>query len=272
MSTFRTNDGVTLAYTDAGEGRPVVLVHGYTAPAAAWVLISDALLAAGHRVIAFDRRSHGESETPWYGQRMARHGRDLGELLDHLDLTDVTLVGASMGGNTIWAYVDQFGSDRLAGVLIDDQTPKMINTADWRFGFYGYTLENAGILFADGIPPTTPERNREPSAPAMMRLIERLGGPPSFRDHTAPETLGLLNDHALADWRDVLARFDKPFVMLAARQSQLWPCEHAAAALADNPHGRAVIVDDCGHTVSFDQPDRFVEVLLDLLGVSEPAA
>ena len=67
MSTFRTCDDVTLAYTDAGDGRPVVLVHGYTAPAAAWALISDALLAAGYRVIAFDRRSHGESETPTHG-------------------------------------------------------------------------------------------------------------------------------------------------------------------------------------------------------------
>ena len=98
-----------------GQGRPVVLVHGFTAPATAWVLTVDALLAAGHRVIAFDRRAHGESETPAHGQRMARHGRDLGELLEHLDLRDAVLVGASMGGNTLWAYVDQFGPSRLAG-------------------------------------------------------------------------------------------------------------------------------------------------------------
>ena len=64
----------------------------------------------------------------------------------------------------------------------------------------------------------------------------------------------------------MLARFDKPFVMLAARQSQLWSCGHAAAAVADNPQGRAVIVDDCGHTVPFDQPDRFVEDAPRLLG------
>ncbi|HEY5848149.1 MAG TPA: alpha/beta fold hydrolase, partial [Microlunatus sp.] len=125
MATFRTNDGVTLSYADTapaavggggGDVRAVVLIHGYTAPAAAWVLVSDALLARGYRVIAFDRRSHGESETPMHGQRMARHGRDLGELLDHLRLDHVTLVGSSMGGNAIWAYVDQFGSQRLAGV------------------------------------------------------------------------------------------------------------------------------------------------------------
>ena len=85
---------------------------------------------------------------------MARHGRDIGELLDHLGLDDVTLVGASMGGNAIWAYVDQFGSGRLRGVVIIDQTPKMLNTPDWPYGFYGYNVANAGILFAEGVPPT----------------------------------------------------------------------------------------------------------------------
>jgi non-heme chloroperoxidase len=64
VPTFRTSDGVNLSYVKEGRGRPVVLIHGYTAPAAAWALTTDALVAAGYRVIAFDRRSHGESETP----------------------------------------------------------------------------------------------------------------------------------------------------------------------------------------------------------------
>ena len=279
MPTFRTNDGVTLSYSDSAStgqaaptGRPVVLIHGYTAPAAAWALVSDALIAQGYRVIAFDRRSHGESETPTYGQRMARHGRDLGELLDHLRLDDVTLVGSSMGGNAIWAYVDQFGSQRLAGVLIDDQTPKMITTDEWPYGHYDYTPDNAGTKFAQGVTSTGRGRDQAKSAPAVMRLVERLGGPLAFRDAAAPQTIGLLNDHALADWRDVVARFDRPFVMLAARESQLWPCEHAAAAVAANPNGRAVVVENCGHTVAIDQPDRLVEELVQLLHDTELSA
>ena len=131
MPTFRTTDDVTLAYTDEGEGRPVVLVHGFTAPASSWALTVDVLLEAGYRAIAFDRRAHGESETPVHGQRMARHGRDLGELLAHLDLDDAVVVGASMGGNTFWAYVDQFGPARLRAAVIVDQTPKMLNADGW---------------------------------------------------------------------------------------------------------------------------------------------
>ncbi len=265
MPTFRTGDDVTLSYTDEGEGPPVVLIHGYAAPASAWVLTVDALLAAGYRVISFDRRSHGDSETPPYGNRMARHGRDLGELLDHLGLDDVRVVGASMGGNTIWAYVDQYGPARLRSAVIVDQTPKMLNSADWPYGFYGFDAGNAGTMFAAGVPDTGRGRTVDQSAPQLLRLVERLGAPPAFRDGAAPETLPLLNDHALQDWRDVVARFSRPVLMIAGRESQVWPCEHAAAAVAGNPHGRSAIVEDSGHAVSFDQPDLFNRLLLDFL-------
>ncbi|NNM45100.1 alpha/beta fold hydrolase [Knoellia koreensis] len=265
MPTFRTTDDVTLSYTDEGQGTPVVLVHGYTAPATAWVLTVDELLAAGYRAITFDRRSHGESETTMHGQRMARHGRDLGELLEHLGLDDVVLVGASMGGNTIWAYVDQFGPGRVRAAVVVDQTPKMLNTDEWPYGFYGYDADNAGTYFADGVPQTGRGRTVDPIMPGMARIVQRLGAPPAFRDATAPETLALLQDHALADWRDVVRRFPRPLLMMAARDSQIWSCEHADAAVAQNPQGRAVVIEDSGHAITFDQPDRFHEVLLDFL-------
>lgn len=271
---FTTDDGVGLAYTDTGRGRPVVLVHGYTAPATAWALTEDALLEAGYRVVAFDRRSHGESETTAYGQRMARHGRDLAELLAHLGLDEgsqTVLVGASMGANTLWAYVDQQGTTALAGVVCVDQTPKMLNTPDWPHGFYGFDAGNAGTFFASGAPRTG--RGRAASTGQVDRLVTRLGAPPAFRDGAAPETLGLLQDHALQDYRDVVARAACPVLMVAGRESQLWPCEHAAAAVADNSNGRAVVVEDAGHAVTFDQPDAFNALLLDFLaGLDEPAA
>jgi non-heme chloroperoxidase len=185
MARFTTNDGVGLHFTDAGSGRPVVLVHGYAAPAAAWALTEDALVAAGYRVICFDRRSTGESDTPIFGQRMARHGRDLAELLEHLDLDGAALVGASMGANVIWAYVDQCGTTALTGIVAVDQTPKMVNTADWPYGFYGLEPSNVGTLFAAGIPDTGQGRTVEASTAALSRLVQRLGGMPAFRDTAA---------------------------------------------------------------------------------------
>jgi non-heme chloroperoxidase len=59
-----TSDGVTLRFTDTGTGPAVVLVAGYTAPAASWALQVDALTAAGYRAVCLDRRSHGLSTRP----------------------------------------------------------------------------------------------------------------------------------------------------------------------------------------------------------------
>jgi non-heme chloroperoxidase len=114
MAEIRTSDGVRLWASDEGSGLPVVLVAGFTAPAVSWAFQIDSLTAAGYRAIGFDRRSHGVSEAPAFGQRMARHGKDLGDALTQLDLGPVVLVGGSMGASTIWAYVDLLRHGRAA--------------------------------------------------------------------------------------------------------------------------------------------------------------
>lgn len=271
MPTFRTSDGVDLCYTDEGGGSPVVLVAGYTAPAESWALTSEALLAADHRVIAFDRRSHGASDTPDWGQRISRHGKDIAELLEALDLDDVTIVGASMGASSCWAYLDLFAGQHLRAMVGVDQTPKMINTADWPYGFYGLEPGNAGVFFEEGIPDTGRGRAAELSLPNLQRLFERIGGPFIPRDPQAPETTRLLYDHAQQDWRDVIDRSPVPMLLVAGRDSQLWSSDHASAAAERNPLVRAVRIDDCGHNVQLDQPELFNRVLIDFLAESGPS-
>jgi len=269
-STFRTRDGVTLAYTDdrpsSWSGRTVVLVASYAMPATGWALQADSLAAAGHRVVAVDRRSHGASEDVLHGQRIARHGADLHELLVALDLRDAVVVGQSMGASATWAMVDLFGTERVAGIVTVDQTPKLVNTVDWPHGFYGMTPENSGTFFDDGIPDTGRGARVDPAQPGVQRLVARLGGPPAVRQANAPETRALLRDHGLQDWRDVVARLDVPFLMVAGRESQLWPCSHAAAAVGANPNGRVLVVEDAGHATNLDQPDVFDAALLEFTG------
>ena len=265
MPTFRTTDDVTLAYTDQGEGRPVVLVHGYTAPAASWVLTVDALLDAGYRAIAFDRRAHGESETPAYGQRMARHGRDLGELLAHLDLEGAVVVGASMGGNTLWAYVDQFGPARLPG-RSSSTRPRRCST----------TTGGSTVSTATSRPTPAPSSRRACPTPAaaapstdpaaaVLRLVERLGA--RRRSATPRPRRPCLSSPTTPCRTGATSCGDSPcpLLMLAGRESQIWPCEHAEAAVAGTLRGRALVIEDAGHAISFDQPDRFNEVLLEFL-------
>ena len=263
MATFTTTDGVELHHTDDGDGPVAVLIAGFCAPAASWEFQRRALLAEGHRVIGFDRRYHGESAKASFGQRLARHGKDLRELLEDLDLRDVALVGSSMGGSTIWAYCDLYGTDRLRSIVTIDQTPKMINDDTWPYGFYGLTRENAGTFFDKGIPDTG--RGKADRLAGFAKLIELLGEDPPFADPGDPPMRALLQDHATQDWRDVVARISVPALFLTARDSQLWPCEHAFAMAETNPLVSVTILEDCGHALHLDQVDAASAALLGFL-------
>jgi pimeloyl-ACP methyl ester carboxylesterase len=265
MPTIATNDGVTLHYTDEGAGLPVVLVAGFTASSETWELQRRALLAAGHRVLGLDRRSHGTSDNPAYGQRVSRHGKDIRDFLDAVGLDQVVLIGGSMGASTIWAYYDLYGADRLRGIVTVDQTPKMVNDEVWPHGFYGLTRDNLGTFFEDGVPDTGRGLPVAESVQRLGRLIEALGRVPLMSDPRAPETWPLLQDHLEQDWRDVVARVAVPALFIAGRESQLWPCEHATAAAATNSRASALILDDCGHAANVDQPDLVNDALLKFL-------
>jgi len=264
MPTITTSDGVRLNYADEGDGAPVVLIAGFCAPLESWELQRSALAGAGYRVIGLDRRSHGGSDSPAYGQRLSRHGKDLHEVLTELDLHDVALIGGSMGGSTIWAYYDLFGPDRLRAVVTIDQTPKMVNDDTWSHGFYGLTPANVGTFFAAGIPDTG-RGLRQNRLAGMARIAEALGYPPAFADPRTPERRALLQNHAEQDWRDVIARMAVPSLFVAGRQSQLWPCEHASAVAATNPLAQVVTLDECGHAANVDQPELTNAAILEFL-------
>jgi non-heme chloroperoxidase len=272
VTPIHTSDGVRLHHTDTGPsaGTTVVLVAGFSASALTWQLTVDALSEAGHRVVCLDRRNHGMSEAPEHGQRMARHGRDLDETLRALDLTDVVLVGGSMGASTIWAYLDQVGSAAGAGVrgiVSIDQTPRMLNADGWSHGFYGYERANAATLFEHGVGDTGHPGAPERTVAGLGRLMERLGlaDPSALMALPSPPMLRLLQDHALQDWRDVVARCDAPLLMVAGDQSQFWPAEHAAAAAASATHGHHLVVESAGHAVNLDDPDAFNVALLEFV-------
>ncbi|WZH53371.1 MAG: alpha/beta hydrolase [Nocardioides alkalitolerans] len=274
-TTIRTSDGVHLHHTDTGpasapDGLTMVLVAGYMASAETWALQVDALVAAGHRAISLDRRNHGRSDFPEHGQRMGRHGQDLHEALEQLDVTDVVLVGGSQGASTIWAYLDLHGDSRVRGVVSVDQTPRMLNGDGWDLGFYGYDRSNAATYFAESIPATGRGAGPERTFATLQVLAARLGGDPTeaigrLMPGLHPVTLPLLQDHALADWRDVVARTGVPVLAVAGADSQYWPAEHAGAIASLAPRGRALVLDDCGHAANFDQPDAFNAGLLAFL-------
>src|SRR5260221_7418022 len=113
MSTItvgkENSTSIDLYYEDHGSGSPVVLIHGWPLSGASWEKQTAALLAAGHRVITYDRRGFGNSSKPAVGYNYDTFAADLDAVLSTLKLSDVSLVGFSMGTGEVTRYIGRHG-------------------------------------------------------------------------------------------------------------------------------------------------------------------
>jgi len=109
---------IDIYYEDHGSGQPVVLIHGYPLSGTSWEKQTAALVAAGHRVITYDRRGFGKSSQPAVGYDYDTFADDLRKLVTTLELRDVALVGFSMGGGEVVRYIGKYGSDGVRKVAI----------------------------------------------------------------------------------------------------------------------------------------------------------
>ena len=125
MSTI-SNGSVNLHVEDSGgDGRPVVLIHGWPLSGASWSAQVPALTDAGYRVVTYDRRGFGQSDKPGADSTYDYDTLtgDLAAVLDGLDLRDVTLVGFSMGGGEVARYLGTHGSDRVHSAVFAAAIP-----------------------------------------------------------------------------------------------------------------------------------------------------
>jgi len=106
-----------------GNGRPVVLIHGWPLSGESWSEQIPALREAGYRVVTYDRRGFGRSDKPLTGYDYNTLADDLHAVMVGLDLTDATLVGFSMGGGEVARYFSKFGSERVRSVVFASAVP-----------------------------------------------------------------------------------------------------------------------------------------------------
>jgi len=139
----KENSGsISLYYEDHGSGQPVVLIHGYPLSSASWEKQVPVLLAAGYRVIAYDRRGFGKSSQPISGYNYDTFAEDLRKLVTHLKLRDFVLVGFSMGGGEVARYIGKYGSkDVSKAVIIGGVPPYLLKTDDNPEGVEGAIFE-----------------------------------------------------------------------------------------------------------------------------------
>ncbi|MEM9615655.1 MAG: alpha/beta hydrolase [Actinomycetota bacterium] len=274
MGSITTNDGVTLRYTEAGDGDPLILIHGWNQTAALFER-QVAGLSDRFRVIALDLRGHGDSDAPDFGYRMSRHAMDLRTVIDEVAGGEAHVLGHSMGCCVLWSYLDLFAGDGIAkAVFVDMATHPIVNPAfdetevadfgaimpaEDLFGIVNGLAAGAG----DQIVPGLVEHMMTPGIAAedkawILAENARMAGP-----HSAAE---FFSDIA-ADWRDVLPRINRPSLYVAGEASFV-PMSATKWAADNTPGARfeSFGPDEGGnHFLFIENPTRFNALVADFL-------
>ena len=124
------NHPIELFFEDRGNGRPVVLIHGYPLNGRSWERQAEALLNAGYRVVSYDRRGFGMSSHPSGGYDYTTFAADLEQLMRHLDLRDAALAGFSMGTGEVVRYLGRYGPERVSQAILIGAIPPYLPKTD----------------------------------------------------------------------------------------------------------------------------------------------
>lgn len=278
MNAIITRDGTEIFYKDWGSGQPIVFSHGWPLNSDAW---DDQLLffsRQGYRAVAHDRRGHGRSTQTAAGNDMDTYADDLAALIEALDLSDVVLVGHSTGGGEVAHYIGRHGTGRVAkAVLVGAITPGLLRS-DWNPN--GSPIE-AWDGIRDGLAKDRAQFYRDLAAPfyganrpgaavsqgtldQFWRLSMQAGLKNAFECTYVWET----------DFREDLARFDIPTLVIHGSDDQIVPVAGSAQLVADYVPGAEVkIYLDAPHGLPATHKDQFNADLLAFIrgGATEPA-
>jgi len=263
---------VRIYYEDHGSGSPVVLIHGYALNGQSWEKQETALLAAGHRVITYDRRGFGASSRPSTGYDFDTLAADLHVLLSRLDLRGVVLAGFAMGSGEIIRYLAAHGSERVrAAALVAPLLPFLLKTSDSPEGIDRSVFDGITARIAADRPA------------AMKDFIDRsynmdlLGGgrvsdqawQNSFYvaiSASAHAALGCVTA-CQEDFRGDLAEISIPILVIHGDQDRVLPYEATSRrlpALLDN--ARSAIIAGGPHAIIWTHADEVNQALLDFIG------
>jgi non-heme chloroperoxidase len=266
--TIAVPDGPALSALVAGQGRPLVMIPGWSQTAAEFGRNIEDLAAGGRRVIALDMRGHGESDKPEGGYRIARLARDLAGVFDALGLERADVLGHSMGSSVIWAYHDLFGPARLGRIVVVDQAPCVIAKPHWSDA---ERLE-AGCLFPSpaefaGFYQAVRTTSEPDATAALLKGMFTPQVSDADLGFVARENLkfprqqaaDLLHDHCYLDWRDTIRTLRNPTLVVGGETSIFSPrSQHWIAAQV--PGAEVDIfptAEGGGHFMFFENPRRF---------------
>src|SRR5712691_11687164 len=249
---FKTSDGIGIHYVEAGSGRPIVFIPGWTMPAWIWQKQIDEF-SKKYRVIAVDPRSQGESDQPTSGHLPETRARDYKELVDHLGLKQPVLVGWSMGCGELMKYLEQFGTDNLGGLVLvdglvwDKQSPEIFAAlSGWM-----NQLQQDRQKQADGFVRSMFKKPQPEDY--LKRVIDA-----SVQVPADTAVVLIYNMIAVKDFSTGLGRMNRP--VLFAYQPESQPsADYLKSKLGDKL--RMERFDGDGHALFVDDPQKFNQVL-----------
>ena len=263
---------IRIYYEDHGSGSPVVLVHGYALSGRSWEKQEAALLAAGHRVITYDRRGFGASSRPSTGYEFSTLAADLHILLSQLDLRGVMLAGFATGTGEVARYLAAYGPGRVkAAVLVAPLLPFLLKTDDNPEGIDRSVFDGIAARIAADRPA------------AMKDFLDRsynvdlLGGDRvsdqawqnSFYVAISASAHAALScvTACLEDFRGDLATISVPVLVIHGDQDRVLPYEATSRRLpALLKNARSIIIAGGPHAVIWTHADEVNQALLDFIG------
>jgi non-heme chloroperoxidase len=273
MPYIKTRDGTSLFVKDWGQGRPVVLIHGWPLSADSWDPQAMALADAGYRVIAYDRRGFGRSDQPWSGYDYDTLSDDLADVMAETGVTDnAALIGFSMGGGEVARYMSRHGGKGVTQVgLIGSVVPYMLQTDD----------------NPDGVPQAQLQEitdNIKTDRPKFFRtFFDQFYGVGFITSPVSEETLDLSWNTAMlaglkptlasaesfgtTDFRPDLPSITVPTLVIHGTADQTVPIDATGRAVAKAlPNATLIEYDGAPHGLFATESDRLTGDLLEFLG------
>ena len=254
-----------------GSGRPVVLIHGWPLSGESWSEQVGPLKDAGYRVVAYDRRGFGRSDKPRGGYDYDTLAEDLEGVLSELELSDVTLVGFSMGGGEVARYVSKYGEDRVHSVVfaaavppymlqsednpegpLDEETAAGMEKGlkDDRDAFFD---EFTTQFFSAGDELKVTEAQRQ-EALALCKLSNQ------------EAALGCMDSFGTTDFREDLTSVTVPTLVIHGDSDGIVPLEGSGQRTHDAIEGSELVVIEGGpHGLNVSHAQEFNSALLSFL-------
>ena len=270
-----SSNGVNLNIDDyGGNGRPVVLIHGWPLSGKSWGEQIQSLIGAGYRVITYDRRGFGDSDKPSDGYDYDTFATDLNVILEEMDLSGATLVGFSMGGGEVARYITKYGEEKLHSVVFAAAVPpymaKIDNNPDGPLDDatadeMSSSLEADDSAFYKGFMEQFFSANGDGKSLVSDSQMADAIALTSKADKTA--ALGAMNAFATTDFRQDLQKVTIPTLVIHGSADAIVPFDNSGKLTHQQVNGSELhIVEGGPHGMNVSHADEFNQVLIEFLG------